>query len=46
MGQMAGFRAVFLTSNDGIIATKIFQLEIYDRKCIPEQYILFHYFNL
>jgi len=38
------FRAGILTSNDGIIATKILQLKIYDRKCITEQYIFFSLF--
>jgi len=35
------FRAGFLTSTDGIIATKIFQLKIYERKCINERYTFF-----
>jgi hypothetical protein len=40
------FRAGFLTSNDGIIATKILQLKIYDRKCITEQYTFFFLMSL
>jgi hypothetical protein len=39
------FKAGLLTSNDVIIASKIFQLKIYERKCITEQHMFFYYFK-